>query len=140
MPPMIAAILLGIVVFCLTAFVMVLRARKRQDVQTDPVPQMNRRREPRVPVTSEFDLFWQDVDASHKSARAKGIEISEHGASVRSPKPILRNSVIQIRGCQIQFEGKAMVRYCDKRGFSYIIGVELETPQSAQKKAVGMRA
>lgn len=135
--PVIAAGLVGIVVFCLTAFILVARGKKR-DSRADSVPQMNRRKEPRVPVTSDFDLFWQDVDASHKSARAKGIEISEHGASVRSPKPILRNSVIQIRGCQIQFEGKAVVRYCEKRGFSHIIGVELETPQSA--RVAGLRA
>ena len=140
MPPIVAAILLGIVVFCLTAFVLIARAKKRAE-REDSVPQMNRRKEPRVPVTSEFDLFWQDIDATHKSARAKGIEISEHGASVRSPKPILRNSVIQIRGCQVQFEGKATVRYCDKRGLSYIIGVELETPQSAQRqRAAGISA
>ena len=139
MPPIVAAGLLGIMVFCLTAFVLIARGKKREE-RADSVPQMNRRKEPRVPVTSEFDLFWQDVDASHKSARAKGIEISEHGASVRSPKPILKNSVIQIRGCQIQFEGKAVVRYCEKRGFSYIIGVELESPQSAQQRVGGMRA
>jgi hypothetical protein len=137
MPPIIAAGLVGIVVFCLTAFILIVRG-KRHHERVDSVPQMNRRKEPRVPVTSEFDLFWQDIDASHKSARAKGVEISEHGASVRSPKPILKNSVIQIRGCQIQFEGKAVVRYCEKRGFSYIIGVELEAPQSA--RVAGLRA
>jgi len=138
--PIVGAVLVGIVVFCLLAFVLIARAKKQAE-HADSVPQMNRRKEPRVPVTSEFDLFWQDVDASHKSARAKGIEISEHGASVRSPRPILQNSVIQIRGCQIQFEGKAMVRYCEKRGLSYIIGVELESPQMAQKsRTAGMRA
>ena len=97
------------------------------------MPPGNRRKEPRVPVTSEFDLFWQDVDASHKSARARGIEISEHGASVRSPRAILRNSVIQIRGCQVQFEGKARVRYCTKKGLTYIIGVEMETQEAGSR-------
>lgn len=137
--PIVAAGLVGIVVFCLTALFLLMRARKRpQPARADA--QRNRRREPRVPVTSDFDLFWQDVDASHKSARAKGIEISEHGASVRSPKPILRNSIIQIRGCQIQFEGKAKVRYCEKRGFSYIIGVELESPENVTKPRMAVRA
>src|SRR3954447_13915738 len=116
--PMIAAGLVGIAIFCGVVFLVLVRAKRNPDLDA-PATQGNRRKEPRVPVTSEFDLFWQDVDATHKSARARGIEISEHGASVRSPKPILRNSVIQIRGCQVQFEGKATVRYCTKKGLNY---------------------
>jgi|SRR6478672_92557 len=139
MPPIAAAGLVGIVVFCLIAVVLISRARNRSGSAAS-APQVNRRREPRVPVTSEFDLFWQDIDASHKSTRAKGIEISEHGASVRSPKPILRNSVIQIRGRQIQLEGKAVVKYCSKRGLSYVIGLELESQSAQGLKAAGMRA
>ena len=137
--PIIAAGLVGIVLFCGLVFIFIARSKKNED-ESDLMPSHNRRREPRVPVTSDFDLFWQDVDASHKSARAKGIEISEHGASVRSPKPILRNSVIQIRGCQIQLETKATVRYCTKRGLSYIIGLELETQSASQLKTATMRA
>lgn len=137
--PIIAAGLVGIVLFCGLVFIFIARSRNNGD-ECDSMPSQNRRREPRVPVTSDFDLFWQDVDASHKSARAKGIEISEHGASVRSPKPILRNSVIQIRGCQIQLETKATVRYCTKRGLSYIIGLELESQSNAQLKTATMRA
>jgi PilZ domain-containing protein len=137
--PIIAAGLAGIVIFCGVVFVMVARGKKGDDT-CEPVPDHNRRKEPRVPVTSDFDLYWQDVDASHKSARAKGIEISEHGASVRCPKPILRNSVIQVRGCQIQLETKATVKYCTKKGLSYVIGLELETQSNAQLKTAIMRA
>ena len=135
----IAASLAGIVIFCGVVFVMLARAKKGGE-DSEPRSDVNRRREPRVPVTSDFDLYWQDVDASHKSARAKGIEISEHGASVRSTKPILRNSVIQIRGCQIQLETKATVKYCTKRGLSYVIGLELETQSNAQLSAARIRA
>jgi hypothetical protein len=137
--PIIAAGLAGIVVFCGVLFVMLARAKKSGEL-VDDLPQSNRRREARVPVTSDFDLYWQDVDASHKSARAKGIELSEHGASVRCTKPILRNSVIQIRGCQIQLDTKATVKYCTKKGLSYIIGLELETQSNAQLNTVSMRA
>jgi hypothetical protein len=137
--PIIAAGLVGIVLFCGLVFIFIARSKKNAE-EEDPMPTQNRRREPRVPVTSDFDLYWQDVDASHKSTRAKGIEISEHGASVRSTKPILRNSVIQIRGCQIQLETKATVRYCTKRGLSYIIGLELESQSAAQLKTATMRA
>lgn len=134
----IAAGLVGIVLFCGIVFVVHARTRKSEEEPFDPVPRVNRRKEPRVPVASEFDLFWQDIDASHKSARARGVEISEHGASVRSPKPILRNSVIQIRGRQVQYEGKATVRYCTKKGLFYMIGVELEAGQGF--KTAGLRA
>jgi hypothetical protein len=137
--PIIAAGLVGIVVFCGVLFLLVARNKKSEDT-VDEVPSHNRRREPRVPVTSDFDLFWQDIDASHKSARAKGIEISEHGASVRSPRPILRNSVIQVRGCQIQLETKATVKYCTKKGLSYIIGLELDQQSNSLLKTASMRA
>jgi hypothetical protein len=137
--PMIAAGLVGIVVFCGVLFILVARNKKSEEY-ADDVPAQNRRREPRVPVTSDFDLFWQDIDASHKSARAKGIEISEHGASVRCTKPILRNSVIQVRGCQIQLETKATVKYCTKKGLSYIIGLELDQQSNSLLKTASMRA
>jgi hypothetical protein len=136
--PIIAAALVGIVLFCGIVFVVYARAKKSEEDPFDSVPRVNRRKEPRLPVASEFDLFWQDIDASHKSARARGIEISDHGASVRSPKPILRNSVIQIRGRQVQFEGKATVRYCTKKGLSYMIGLELEAQQGF--RTAGLRA
>jgi hypothetical protein len=124
----ITAGLVGIVVFCGIVFVMLMRSRQ-SDESCDSVPGINRRKEPRVPVASEFDLFWQDVDASRKSTRARGIEICGHGVSVRSPKPILRNSIIQIRGCQLHIEGNATVRHCTRKGFSYVIGLELEAQQ-----------
>ena len=133
MPPLVAAALAGIVIFCLTLFL--LRSRACAADTRTSVPGINRRKEARVPVSSEFDLFWQDADASHKSARARGIEISEHGASVRSSKPILCNSVIQVRARQVSFEGKAVVRRCQKRGLSYIIGLELESGGMARMRA-----
>jgi hypothetical protein len=129
MPPIVAATLAGIVVFCAILFLMLSRAKSDRAPHKDPVPSINRRKEPRIPVTSDFDLFWQDEDASHKTARARGIEISEHGASMRSPKPIRCNSVIKVRGRDIQFDGRATVRRCTKKGLSYIIGLELEGTQ-----------
>lgn len=137
----IAAGLVGVVVFCAIAFVLLARANKPEsyleEEEVEVAPQGNRRKEPRVPVASEFDLFWQDIDASHKSARARGIEMSPSGVSVRSGKPILCNSVIQIRGRQVDLEGKAVVRYCTRKGLSYVIGLELESRQS---RGAGMRA
>jgi hypothetical protein len=124
MSPIVVACLAGVIIFCLLLFVLRTVASKT-DTRT-PVPGINRRKEHRVPVNSEFDLFWQDVDASHKSARAHGIEISEHGASVRSAKPILCNSVIEVRARHIQFAGKAVVKRCTRKGLSYIIGMELQ--------------
>ena len=62
----VAAGLVGIVVFCGILFVMVSRNKKDGEF-VDDTPHQNRRREPRVPVTSDFDHLLQDVDASHKS-------------------------------------------------------------------------
>jgi len=135
MPPLIVAALVGLAIFCVV--VLLMRSRIFKNDGRTPVPPTNRRKEPRVPVNSEFDLFWQDIDASHKSARARGIEISEHGASVRSPRPIVCNSVIQVRARQVRFEGKAVVRRCECKGLTYIIGLQLEGSMS---RTAGMRA
>jgi len=135
MPPLIVAALVGLAIFCVV--VLLMRSRIFKNDGRTPVPPTNRRKEPRVPVNSEFDLFWQDIDASHKSARARGIEISEHGASVRSPRPIVCNSVIQVRARQVRFEGKAVVRRCERKGLTYIIGLQLEGSMS---RTAGMRA
>ncbi len=123
MPLIVIACLAGVMIFCLLLFVF--RAMTRNADTRTPVPATNRRKENRIPVTSEFDLFWQASDASHNSARAKGIEISEHGASVRSTKPIECNSIIQVRGREIQFEGQAKVKRCTRKGLTYVIGLEL---------------
>jgi hypothetical protein len=135
MPPIVAALLAGIVVFCAILFLMLSRAKSERPPREDSAPRINRRKEPRIPVTSDFDLFWQDEDASHKTARARGIEISEHGASVRSPKPIRCNSVIKVRGRDIQFDGRATVRRCTKKGLNYVIGLELEGTQFQTMRA-----
>src|SRR5579862_8413519 len=123
MHPIVIACLAGVLIFCLLLFVF--RAMTRQSDARTPAPAINRRKENRIPVTSEFDLFWQASDATHQSARAKGIEISEHGASVRLSKPIECNSVVQVRGREIQFEGKALVKRCTRKGLTYVIGLEL---------------
>lgn len=128
MQPVLMALLGGVLVFCLTVLMLLSRAGAREKNRWSP--QVNRRKEPRVPVSSEFDLFWQERDASHQSARARGIEISQHGASVRSTKPIQCDSVIQVRARSIRFEGRAVVRRCTRKGFSYIIGLELESEQA----------
>ena len=125
MPPIVIACLAGVLIFCLLLFAF--RAMTQRSDSRTPVPAINRRKENRIPVTSEFDLFWQARDASHQSARAKGIEISEHGASVRLGKPIECNSVVQVRGREIQFEGKALVKRCTRKGLTYVIGLELMT-------------
>jgi hypothetical protein len=121
--PILAASLVGIVVFCGIVFVMLSRGKKAEEAAT---PQANRRKEPRIPVASEFDIFWQDSDASQQSTRARGIEMSEHGVSIRSAKPIQCNSVIQVRGRQVQYHGRGRVCHCSKKGLTYIIGVQLE--------------
>jgi hypothetical protein len=45
--------------------------------------------------------------------------------------------VIQIRGREVQFEGRATVRRCTRKGMSYIIGLELE---DRQFQNMGLRA
>ncbi len=50
MPPIVAAGLLGIMVFCLTAFILLARAKKSEP-SAPAVPRINRRKEPRVPIS-----------------------------------------------------------------------------------------
>jgi hypothetical protein len=136
MYPVVIAVLAGVVIFCvmIAAFHLMRRPRAPRAPAT---PIVDRRQTTRIPITSEIDVYWQDIDASHKAVRTKGIEMSEGGASVRSPKPILCNSVVYLRGRQINFEGPAVVRRCTKKGFQYIIAVELQTPFT---KTIGLGA
>jgi len=134
--PILTAALAGIVVFCAIVFIALMRAKKNAQEQ-EPERRGDRRKEPRIPINSEFDLFWQDSDATRRSARARGIEVSEHGASMRSPRPIQCNSVIQVRGCQVEFEGRATVRRCTRKGLSYIVGLQVE---NSQFQRMGLRA
>ena len=138
MHPVTLAILGGIVVFCMTValcqFMRRPRAPRKPKVE---IPTVNRRKVVRIPMNSEIDIFWQDIDASHKSIRTMGVDMSERGACVRSPKPIECNSVVYIRARHIPFEGSAIVRRCTRKGFQYLIGLELEGPAT---KSVGLGA
>jgi PilZ domain len=136
MPPAVAAALTGVMIFCLLLGAFRLITHRKPPRVEAPTP-MNRRKVPRVPVNSEIDLYYQDIDASHKAVRARGIEISEKGASVRCSKPIHRNSIIYLRARQINFEGPAIVRRCTRKGLHYEVGVELQGPLT---KNVGLGA
>jgi hypothetical protein len=115
----------GVLVFA-AVLLFALRSGGGKEMRPSGDAAWNRRKAARVPVDSDFDLFYQDVDAAHKSVRAKGIEMSEGGISVRSPKPIARNSRIRLTARQIHYEGAAVVRRCDRKGLTYVIGLQLE--------------
>ena len=123
------AVLGGIVVFCVIVTLCQFLRRPRAISKPD-IAILDHRDVGRVPLNSEIDVFWQDIDASRKSVRAQGIEMSENGASIRSPKPIECNSVVYLKARQVHFEGNAVVRRCTKKGFRYIIGLELQRPKT----------
>jgi len=78
----------------------------------------------RVPVRC-----WLTILASSRKILARAVNISGSGAMIRSLFPIVPGSFVKVRGRRVELlGGDAYVRYCERQGWTYVIGVEFARP------------
>lgn len=78
----------------------------------------------RVPVRC-----WLTILANTRKIWARAVNISGSGAMIQSLFPIAAGSFVRVRTREMALlGGSAHVRYCERQGWTYLIGVEFARP------------
>jgi hypothetical protein len=85
--------------------------------------QVNMRREPRRPKRQLHTLVWQDDSRAACSLEVTGIDLSQGGMRVSSPRPLAVGMVVFIKAQSGSLEGRGEVRHCTSAGGAYAIGI-----------------
>ncbi|HSW49352.1 MAG TPA: DnaJ domain-containing protein, partial [Bryobacteraceae bacterium] len=81
-------------------------------------------------IDCEVSVSWQDAEGSTKFARARGLDLSEHGARIETDQPLGDGSRVFLRVPAFDIDTVARVRHCQKRGGKYVVGLELGGAQT----------
>ncbi|MFN0171758.1 MAG: PilZ domain-containing protein [Bryobacteraceae bacterium] len=82
------------------------------------------RRNPRFVFTSPVGMSWQDGQGRYRTSQAKGVDICETGAQVELTEAVEPHSPVTIRSEKHRLSASATVRYCQRRGPRFRIGIE----------------
>ncbi len=83
-----------------------------------------RRREKRQQFDAEVSISWRDAGGLRQFCSVRGLDVSDSGLRVESPEPVAAGSFVHVHAENRGFGGTAIVRYCERRGTTYVIGLE----------------
>jgi hypothetical protein len=75
---------------------------------------------------------WLTISVNRRRLPARAIDLNGSGATVRSLFPIAVGAHVQVRSSVHLLGGSAQVRYCQRRGLTYRIGLEFNRPLAAR--------
>ena len=93
------------------------------------------RKHNRISRIGRVFIAWEDPQGCIQYAQAQCLEVSEGGLRISAPQPIPVRSRISLRGDEIDLFGTAIVRHSTRKGFKYILGLELAQPMSDKASA-----
>ncbi|HXI41008.1 MAG TPA: PilZ domain-containing protein [Bryobacteraceae bacterium] len=82
------------------------------------------RRYIRSPISSRFEIAWQDEHGWKKQTQTRAVNMSSTGASMMSPEPIAVGSAVYLNSKELQLMGSATVRHCTEQKSKFLIGLE----------------
>jgi hypothetical protein len=82
------------------------------------------RKKARHPCSEEVRISWEDRLGDTKFARARCLDVSEHGLALQLVEPIQVCSYVNIRADKLKLAGRAAVRYCRRVGGKFFVGLE----------------
>lgn len=71
-----------------------------------------------------MQVYYLDASGKMKVARTRAINISEGGMSFELPEAAQPMSMIRFQSDKYKLFGSGAVRYCNKTGSKYVIGIE----------------
>ncbi|MFB3776078.1 MAG: DnaJ domain-containing protein [Bryobacteraceae bacterium] len=86
-------------------------------------------------IDCDVALSWQDTQGSARFARARGVDLSEHGARIETDQPLGLGAQVFVRLLDYDIGTIAQVRHCQRRGAKYIVGLELGGAEEATRAA-----
>lgn len=84
----------------------------------------NQRRHTRRTFTVAVQVAWQDRNRIEKVAVTRSFDLSETGMRFELPEPLEMRSDVMLRAAKIGLQTRAVVRFCEPKGFKYAVGVE----------------
>jgi hypothetical protein len=83
-----------------------------------------KRAHPRVPLSGPIQVSWKYSRALEQHSQGRCLDVSEGGLMMKLPDPIDVSERIRFRVDHVRLAGTASVRYCNRVGTSYVIGVK----------------
>src|SRR4051794_18903307 len=99
---------------------------------------MNTRRFDRFASTEWIRVSWRDRFGQVKYAKAKCIDVSQHGISVELVEPVELQSYVSLQSDKLKLAGTAAVRHCERKAGKYIIGMEFSAGMKWSDAAVSV--
>jgi hypothetical protein len=84
----------------------------------------NLRRSERKPFRASIRVGWQDRLGNDKSVMTRSFDISETGVRFELHEALPLRSGVLVRGDKLELQTRATVRFCERKGTKYAVGVE----------------
>jgi hypothetical protein len=84
----------------------------------------NLRRHERKRFPASIRVSWQDHLGDDKSVMTRSFDISETGVRFELHEALLPRSGVIVRGDKLGLQTRATVRFCERKGTKYAVGVE----------------
>lgn len=84
----------------------------------------NLRRHERKPFPASIRVGWQDRLGNDKSVMTRSFDISETGLRFELHEALPLRSGVMVRGDKLGLQTRATVRFCERKGGKYAVGVE----------------
>lgn len=84
----------------------------------------NLRRHERKPFPASIRVSWQDRLGNDKSVMTRSFDISKTGVRFELHEALPLRSGVMVRGDKLGLQTRASVRFCERKGPKYSVGVE----------------
>lgn len=89
--------------------------------------QLDKRRNPGMDLCDPIRISWEDCRGETKYANTRCVDISTDCLSVEMIEPLPVRSAVILRAAgagTVKIIGRAIVRYCLRRGTKFLVGLE----------------
>lgn len=88
--------------------------------------QQDLRKEKRVVSVKTYSMSWEDAGGLTRAEQLQGLDQSPSGIGAKCPVELQPGTRVYVEGQDGTPAGYCVVRHCNRRGTSYVIGFELE--------------
>src|SRR4051812_2707437 len=85
---------------------------------------INQRREQRHAARDRYSLCWRNDNGQECSAEVRGIEVSQSGIRVLSPRAVPVGTIVFLQAIGGALNGYCVVRHCTPQADRFAIGLE----------------
>lgn len=89
---------------------------------------MQRRPETRHRMDLPVFISWQDRQGTIRRAQGRCVDLSASGAHVKTLDPLPPQSAVVLHSEKFGRIGEATVRYCNRTGMKYAVGLHFSAP------------